>query len=59
MARFKYKGRGTVSANGYIFIANEITEVRDDDAETLTKLRGSRGGSPHPSFEEVVSWVEL
>lgn len=54
MARFRYKGRGTIEANGYTFPPNVAVEVRDDDEATLTKLRGRSGGSPHPSFEEVL-----
>lgn len=54
MARFIYMGRGTIEANGYTFKSLEPTEVRDDDAEALQKLRGRRGGLPHPSFKEVV-----
>lgn len=53
MARFKYKGRGQIEANGYTFRHNEVTEIPDDDEATLRKLRGSKGGAKHPSFEEV------
>lgn len=59
MARFKFKGRGVIEANGYTFRHNEVTEIPDSDEATLRKLRGVRGGAPHPSFEEVFSWVEL
>lgn len=53
MALFRYKGRGQIQANGYVFRQNEVTEVPDGDAATLRKLRGGLGGARHPSFEEV------
>lgn len=53
MAFFRYRGRGQVQADGYIFRQNEVTEVPDADTSTLQKLRGRPGGSKHPSFEEV------
>lgn len=53
MAKFRYKGRGIIEANGYTFSRDQVTEVPEEDAETLRKLRGSPGGNRHPSFEEV------
>lgn len=53
MARFRYRGRDVVEANGYTFSNDQITEVPDDDTATIRKLRGAPGGKSHPSFEEV------
>jgi hypothetical protein len=44
--RYRYKGRGKIEANGYVWDGQgSVVEVEDDD--TLRKLK------THPSFERV------
>lgn len=46
--KYRYKGRGKIEANGYVWDGQgSIAEVSDDDTETLRKLK------THPSFERV------
>ena len=52
MAKFRYKGRGTVSVGDYYWESQSVVDVTDP--EILQKLRGRPGGNSHPSFEEVV-----
>jgi hypothetical protein len=48
MAKFILKSPGKpIQANGYVFAHGVPTEVRDDDAATLRKLR------THQCFQEV------
>lgn len=45
--KYRFKGRRTLEANGYIFVPNEPVEIPDEDTATLRKLE------THPSFEKV------
>ncbi len=54
MAQFRMKRGPRTEAFGYVFEPGKITEVRDDDAAALRKLRGdAKSSHAHPDFEEV------